>query len=163
MANRLLTELSQVPLPEMLQRLGLAIAETQYALDRNAIALAEIMGDSENHGVQFSGEDHKRSLLELGFTPTFYHLGEATVDVRVALSMAQSQEVSASVSATVGGAYYFVVVAATVSASYTNKYSYEASGSSALTARFTAIPPPTTFSNFLSTRIGKPGDGGETQ
>jgi hypothetical protein len=163
LANRLLTELSQAPLPEMLQRLGLAIAETQYALDRNAIALAELMGDRETHGVQFSGEEQKRSLLELGFTPTFYHIGEATIDVRVALSMAQSTETSVAFSATVGVTAYFVMVAATVSASYTNKYSYEASGSSALTARFTAIPPPTPFLNFLSTRVNAPVNSEEPQ
>lgn len=146
-----LTDVTNVPLPQMLEQLGLAIANTQKAIDENAISIAQLMGDKDNHGVQFSGDDEKKSLLELGFTPTFYHLSEATVDLRVSLSMSTSRETSASASASVAVAAYFVVVAASVSASYTNKYSYEASSSSAITARFVSVPPPTTFNTFLNT------------
>ena len=150
MSNSFLTDVSSVPLPQMLEQLGLAIANTQKAMDENAVHIAKMMGDKENYGVQFSGDDEKRSLLELGFSPTFYHLSEATIDLRVSLSMSKSVEVGGSVSATVGAMGFFVFAAATVSASYSNKYSYEAASSSAITARFIAVPPPTTFHEYLN-------------
>lgn len=152
MANQLINDLTQAPLPDMLQNLGSAIANTQFAMDSNAMQIAKMMGDREEYGVQFSGEDEKRSLLELGFSPTFYHLSEATIDIRVSLSMSQSKEVSASVGVAAGGGVGFVMFAASVNASYTNKFSYESSGSSAITARFVAIPPPTIFQEVLASR-----------
>jgi hypothetical protein len=153
-ANKVIQDLSQAPLPDMLEKLGHAIAGTQFAMDKNSIAIAEMLGDRDNHGVQFSGEQEKRSLLELGFAPTFYHISEATIDIRISLTMSQSTETSVSASATVGGSYYFVMFAATVSASYTNKYSYKSEASSAIVAKFISVPPPSTFTNLLSARQG---------
>jgi hypothetical protein len=150
--NRLLTDLEQLPLPSMLGGLGRAIADAQLAMDQTSLEIARRLGDNETHGVRFSGEQENRSLLELGFAPTFYHPSEATVDVRVSLSMSQSTETSVSLGATVGGAYGFVMFAASVSASYTAKYSYEAAASSAITARFVAIPAPTLLAQTLASQ-----------
>lgn len=149
--GQLVADLQQVPLPSLLRELGRGVADAQFALDQTGLEIARRLGDAEAFGVQFSGEENKRSLLELGFAPTFYHFAEATVDIRVSLSMSQSTETSLSVGATVGGAYGFVMFAASVSASFTAKYSYEASGSSALTARLVAIPAPTLLSEVLAT------------
>ena len=148
------TELMQARLPDIVQQLGLAIAEAQQAMDRASIQTALLMSDPENGAVL--GEDGERkSLLELGFAPTFYQIQEANVEARVAFSMARSSEVSLSVGATVGGAYYFVMFAASVNASYTNKYSFEASGSSAISARISAIPPPSILTTLLAERQQK--------
>lgn len=152
MANQLINDLTQAPLPDMLENLGTAIANSQFAMDSNSMQIARMMGDRDKYGVQFSGEDEKRSLLELGFSPTFYHLSEATVDIRVSLSMSQSREVGLSVGAAVGGGVGFVMFAASVNASYSSKFSYESSGSSAITARFVAIPPPTVFQEIITSR-----------
>jgi hypothetical protein len=161
MPNQVISDLAQAPLPDMLENLGLAIANSQFAMDTHAIQIAKMLGDRDNYGVQFSGETEKRSLLELGFSPTFYHISEATIDIRISLTMSQSHEASASVSATVGGAYYFVMFAASVSASYTNKYSYDSTASSSVTAKFVAVPPPTAFSNMLAMRQGISNPEGE--
>lgn len=162
MSNAVSRELMQTPLPDIVERLGTAIANAQYAMDRNSLQIATMMGDREEHGVSFGPDGQKRSLLELGFTPSFYQITEATVEARVAFSMAQSSETSLSVGATVGGAFYFVMFAASVNASYTNKYSFEASGSSAITAKFIAVPPPSILSTLLATLHGqKAADGND--
>lgn len=148
--SQLLADLEQLPLPSMIGGLGRAVADAQLAMDQTSLEIARRLGDSEHHGVRFSGDEENRSLLELGFAPTFYHLSEATIDIRVSLSMSQSTETSLSVGATVGGAYGFVMFAASVSASYSAKYSYEAAASSAITARFVAIPAPTLLAETLA-------------
>ncbi|WP_158294552.1 hypothetical protein [Halomonas urmiana] len=42
------------PLPQIVERLGMAIAEGQFALDRNAVEMAKVMGDG--------GRDRRRDL-----------------------------------------------------------------------------------------------------
>lgn len=149
MANQAVQNLLQSPLPQMLEQLGTAIANAQFAMDQNAIQIARVMTDQEQ-GLELS-EGRKLSLLELGFTPTFYQLTEATIEARVAFSASESREIS--VGAKIGGSIGFFT--ASVNASYTAKYSFDASGSSAITARFVSVPPPSVFHERL--RAGMPG------
>jgi len=142
-------------LPQLVENLGKAIADAQFALDLKSIEIAVLMGDRENHGVEVGGQ--RRSLLELGFAPTFYHLTEATVETRVAFSTSTTQEFSVGASATA----QFGVVAVSVEASYSAKYSFEASGSSSIVARFVSIPPPALFEERLRAAIGEEGGNGE--
>lgn len=139
------------PLPSLIERLGLAIANAQYALDKNAVDIASLMADQKG-GVQFPGDTQKRSMLELGFAPTFYHLTEATIEAKVAFSVKRSTEVSVGASASVN----FFFVAASVNASYSQKYSFDASASSAITAKFVSVPPPAAFQDLLRASVGKP-------
>ena len=45
-----------------------------------------------------------------------------------------------------------------VNASYTNKYSFEASGSSAITTKFVAVPPPTILTTILGNMAQEQAD-----
>jgi len=146
-ANQAVQSLLQSPLPQMLEQLGTAIANAQFAMDQNAIRIARLLTD-EDQGLELP-EGRKVTLLELGFTPTFYHLTEATIEARVAFSTSESRELS--VGATIGGTIGFFT--ASVNASYTAKYSFDASGSSAITARFVSVPPPTVFHERLRAGI----------
>lgn len=148
MASRVNTELQQAPLPEMVQRLGLAIAQAQLALDRNSAEIARVLADEEN-GIDFNDGAGTRSLLELGFAPTFYQITEATIDVRVAFTASESTDFSIGGSIGVNVGFF----AASVNASYTNKYSFEATGSSAIRARFVSVPPPALFHEILRSSI----------
>ncbi len=142
--------LQNAPLPQMIESLGVAIANAQFAMDRNSIRIAEMMGNREDHGVRIGGEGAaKRSLLDLGFTPSFYQITDATIEAKVAFSMSQSSEFSIGTSVTVGGGAGFFFAAASVDASYSSKYSFEASGSSSIRARFAAVPPPAILSDYL--------------
>ncbi|WP_415906249.1 hypothetical protein ACMXYX_15765 [Neptuniibacter sp. QD72_48] len=149
--NKVMATLEQSPLPGLLNQLGLAIASAQQELDRNSIEMAMQLGDAENYGVD-TGNGEKQSLLSLGFSPVFYHFNEATIDLKVSLSTSTTTESKFSTSATVGGAVYFVMFAATVSASFSNKYSFSSEASSTITARIASIPPPAAFQNWLASR-----------
>ena len=43
-------ELLAVPLPEMVMKLGLGIAEAQRALDENSVETAHLLADTHRHG-----------------------------------------------------------------------------------------------------------------
>jgi hypothetical protein len=148
MPSRVITELQEAPLPEMIERLGVAIAQAQFALDRNSIEIARILADGEN-GLDLGDGAGTRSLLELGFAPTFYQITEATVEARVAFTSKQSEDFSLGASIGVNVGFF----AASVNASYTNKYSFEATGSSMVRARFVSVPPPAVFSELLRSTI----------
>lgn len=134
--------LEQAPLGVMVENLGLAIAEAQTALDRSAIELAVHMADPEL-GIDIGGQ--RRSLLSLGFAPTFYQFTEATIDIKVSFSTALSTEISVGAKVEVKVAMF----AASVNASYSQKYSYKAEGSSAVTSRLVTVPAPTVFHELL--------------
>jgi hypothetical protein len=134
----------QVSVAEMVKELGVAIAEAQYQMDQASIRIARLLGEGE---VDIAGKKH--NLLELGFTPTFYQLTEATVETKVSLSVTRSEEFGGEVKLTGGYAFF----AASVSASYSQKYSYTATGSSSITARFVSVPPPALLTDAIRATI----------
>jgi len=148
MPSRVTTELQQAPLPEMVQRLGLAIAQAQLALDRNSAEIAQLLANEEN-GIDLNDGAGARSLLELGFAPTFYQITEATIDVRVAFTASESEQFSIGGSIGVNVGFF----AASVNASYSNKYAFEATASSTIRARFVSVPPPGLFHEILRSTI----------
>src|SRR5262245_24275413 len=101
MSNEVVNALEQAPLGLLVERLGLAIANAQSALDRNSIELAIALADPEN-GIELGGE--RRTLLSLGFAPTFYQVTETTIEVKVSFSLSKSVEwsIGASVGVNVG-------------------------------------------------------------
>jgi hypothetical protein len=68
------------------------------------------------------------------------------MEARVAFSSTQSIEVGAKVS--VGGS--FKLFSASVDASYSNKYSFNAEGSSSVVANFVSVPPPAVLQDRLN-------------
>jgi hypothetical protein len=98
------------------------------------------------------------SMLELGFTPTFYQFVDTIIEVKI--SITYSEESSSTVNTRAfsaansasgkfglfkGGAQAErkrSVTAASVNATYSNKYSYTAEGSSLLRTKLTPVPPP---------------------
>lgn len=131
------------PLPELIQRLGLSLANAQAALDENSIATAKAMGTTT---VDIDGTP--RTLLELGFTPTFYAFTEATVEAKLAFTIAESSELSVGAELSVGN--QFTLLSASVNASYTRKYSFEAQGASSIAARLVSLPPPAPLLDLLN-------------
>jgi hypothetical protein len=97
--------------------------------------------------------EEEHSLLELGFTPTFYAFTEATVEAKVTFSVQVSEEF------TVGGSLsvsYMTIVTATINASYTRKYSFQAEGASSIAGRLVSLPPPSGFMERLNTLRNAP-------
>lgn len=142
--------LLEAPLPELIQRLGMAIAEAQRALDESSISAALAMNEPS---VMVGGT--QRSLLELGFVPTFYAFTEATIEAKLSFSVQEGREF------TIGGevAVKTAVLAASVNASYTRKFGFEAEGASSIATRLVSLPPPTQFMARLQALGSTPPDG----
>ncbi len=146
--ERQLETVTQAPLPEMIERLGHSIAQAQYGMDRNSVEIARLMGSAgEDRGVRLSGDaDRPRSLLELGFTPSFYQITNATIDAKVSLTLSRTRKVSVGAQVQAG----YGIFSASVDASYSSRYSYDVNASSSIKAEIVAIPPPSSFSRLLN-------------
>ncbi len=162
------TELLAVPFPEMIQRLGVGVAEAQLQLDLVSLRIARLMagydeaeekkdppGDgnkSKTYLIRF-GDGQEYSLMELGFTPTFYQFVDTVIELKMSISMQteveQTSQSSSSVAA--GGAFWTpfggggAVKASSVSASFAAKYQYSAEGSSMMRTKLVPIPAPAIF------------------
>lgn len=142
MAEPVLQALLSSPLPQLIERLGTAIASAQLALDRNSMEVARSMADPAQ-GMTLDGKP--LSLLELGFTPTFYAFTEATFEAKVAFTSSESR--TATVGASTGLTYF--IFTASINASYTAKYSFDAMGSSSISTRLVSLPPPSRLHDLL--------------
>lgn len=99
------------------------------------------------------------SMMELGFTPTFYQFIDTIIEVKIAISITNSTEYSKTTSGeeqrvvgykTTRKRGWFssktkttpIVQTQQVDATYTSKYSYSAEGSSLLRTKLVPVPPP---------------------
>jgi hypothetical protein len=99
-------ELLNVPFPEMVLQLAMAIAEGQLALDMNSIDVARALATTtlDEGSVVVAMEEtvdadgnviasqpvfnqQELSLLAFGLNPTFYQFTESTIDVRMEITM----------------------------------------------------------------------------
>lgn len=163
-------ELLDVPFAEMVTSLGLAISRAQFELDRVSLQVAQIMAgqpfqapDADGDGtheervlVNFGGEE--LTMLELGFTPSFYHFVDTIIEVKVSIKMASQVSYSRS---TFNASFdsYFAIFAAgatvsSVSASYATKYNYSAEGSSLIRTKIAPIPAPAILEQRIRALIG---------
>ena len=182
-------ELLAAPIDEMIRSMAFAIADAQLALDLNSIdtatALAEttlpensvVVGIRETRDVDgnVTGSDLifnsvDMPLLVYGIQPTFYSFPETIIEVKMAITMRQSQDITLEVGANLsvdstrtvtknrkpglinslikGGKTKNVEKKSTTSfsttfnATYSNKYSFEASGTSLLRTTLRPVEPP---------------------
>ncbi|PCJ19964.1 MAG: hypothetical protein COB04_05105 [Gammaproteobacteria bacterium] len=132
------------PLPQIIEKLGLAIAQAQYALDANSIELTKTMAETE---VDIGGKSY--NLLTLGFLPSFYSFSEATVEAKLSFTMTESTETSVAVGAQVGINYGVFMAAASIDVSYARKFSVSTEGASSIAARLVSLPAPDVFTRLL--------------
>ena len=136
--------LVSAPLPQIIERLGLSIAQAQAALDSNSVKVAQAMAETP---VELGGQTY--NLLTLGFTPSFYAFTEVTVEAKLSFSMSETTETSVSAGVTAKVNYGVVMVAASVDVSYARKFSVSAEGSSSIAARLVSLPAPEAFNEVL--------------
>ncbi len=103
----------------------------------------------------------RMSMLELGFTPTFYQFVDTIIEVKIAIKITRSYESTRTttnatqrksnqsqgggiIGAIFGGrkADASQVSTSQVDATYSSKYSYSAEGSSLLRTKLVPLPPP---------------------
>ena len=145
-------ELLNVPFPEMVLKLATAIAEGQYKLDQVSCEIAKFMGDKDVAPVHLpdltdpdGNKEIVTSLIGAGFQPTFYQFTDTIIEVKMAISMNKTTEAKVSASAKAGWGPYSV----SVTASYSQKYSYSVEGSSLLRTKITPLPPNTFMQRIL--------------
>jgi hypothetical protein len=168
-------QLLDVPFPAMIKSMGLAVAEAQFELDRVGLRMAQMMSGKYQVEVQDPDDPDKTvveerqayvefdgkqlSMLELGFTPTFYQFVDTIIEVKISISMSYSSEykrtvAKSSTSAGVAFGFFTAGVSArssSVSASFASKYQYSAEGSSLMHTKLVPVPPPA----ILEERIRK--------
>lgn len=133
--------------------------EIDAALKRIVDAQKPVDGDEDDD----DDDDDKRqirvpvriSMLELGFTPTFYQFVDTVIELKMSISMNSSVETSQSstrISAKASLGFFSAKAnVSCVSASFASKYQYSAEGSSIMRTKLVPIPPPA----ILEERIRK--------
>ncbi len=159
-------QLSDVQLSKIIRDMGIGIAQAQFELDRTSMRLAQMMsgGAYEEEvegpdgqvtletrpGVLISFDGKKYSMLQLGFTPTFYQFVDTLLEIKMSISMA-TESVSKSsqthFSSEAKGSVGWLsakgsLKASVVSASFAAKYQYSAEGSSLIRTKLVPVPPP---------------------
>lgn len=151
-------ELLNVPFGDMIFSMGQAIAKSQTLLDQNAINTTKYLASttinlpdiaSLKDDGSYGGADTKFALIALGFYPPFYQFTNSTIQVKMAISMATSSDFTIGGSASAGIGPF----SATISASYTNKYSFSETGSSLLTTTLSPVPPPMGLQKYIDALI----------
>lgn len=172
-------ELLNVPMGDMIRDMALAIADAQVNLDESSMEVAEMMSGQvmnldENgdpvlgtggvptytdtrvyFGYTESGEPAVRtpnqiSMMELGFTPTFYQFVDTIIEVKIAIKITRESEYTRTVSTNNTtkrrkGLLFKrnrTVQTSQVDASYSSRYGYTAEGSSLLRTKLVPVPPP---------------------
>lgn len=158
-------QLLDVPFDEMVSSLGTAIADAQFALDKNSINILKIMGQDDTVSLPFvsveyveekgtagklniSDKEINTSMIGAGFQPTFYQFAETIIEVKIAISMSYESEFNVSGSTKKKTKSRTT----TVDASYSNKYNYSAEGSSLLRTRLVPVPPNPMISQIIEMR-----------
>jgi len=96
--------LLDVPMDQIIQRMGVAISRAQHALDEMSIQSAVELGMTTLDLREAGGAVVSRSLFELGFLPTFYQFTETTIEVSVSLSIRTGDDQHIGGSVSFGGA-----------------------------------------------------------
>ena len=129
--------LSNSPLPELIEKLGMAITQAQAALDKNSL---NTLKEMSSHKMLINNKEY--NLLSLGFTPTFYAFTEASIEAKMEFSMSEETSIAVGLDASVEKKTKTKIIAATVNASYARKFEQSAEGSSSIAAKLIALPPP---------------------
>lgn len=155
-------DLLQVPFPEMVKAMAMGIAEAQLALDMTSLRIAKLMSGADEPGTEDKDKgknlvtfhDQEYSLLELGFTPSFYQFVDTIIEVKMSISMSEEKtearsktDVDSEVGFKAGLGFFSVSGSAslkvsTVSASFASKYQYSAEGASLMRTKLVPVPPP---------------------
>ena len=155
-------ELLNVPMGDMIRQMAFAIADAQVQLDESSLRVVELMsgerierdasgnaiGDPVPTTILFDGE--QLSLLELGFTPTFYQFIDTVIEVKIAVKISSE---FASSTTTRGerktsrlvmgnGRFDYSVTTTPIDATYSSKYNFTSEGASLLRTKLTPVPPP---------------------
>lgn len=163
-------ELLAVPLPEMVMKLGLGVAEAQRALDENSVETASILAETTvplvlavtqtiaaDGSISFVNADPVDvSLLQIGLMPTFYQFSEATIEVTMDIKTTSSRETNIKVSAKAKVGFGCFSASVSVDVSHNRKFGKTVHGTSRLVTKMVPVPPPSRISPELTVVDNRP-------
>ncbi|MGB2924480.1 MAG: hypothetical protein WBB82_04210 [Limnothrix sp.] len=165
-------ELLDVPLPDMVAKLAMGIANGQAALDANSVRTATILAETEipvvlgvtqviaaDGSVSYTQSDPVDiSLLQIGLLPTFYQFSEASIEVKMDIKTTTSRETNVKVTAEakVGFSMWSASIKAEVS--HNRKFGKEVNGTSRLFTKMVPVPPPERLAPQLIVVDNRPAD-----
>jgi len=178
-------DLLDLPFAELVRNLAIAIADGQTALDRNSLETLHVLLEDtvdvvtdvteiiepEERVVQLgagsivvtgatvrsSGAPPvTMSMVQAGILPTFYQFTEASIDVKLSITMREDRTDDSSAAARSSGPGFLGLgrskaYASSVDYRSQNRYSYRAQGSSALRATLRPVPPPSRLDPTVTT------------
>lgn len=184
-------DLLNVPMGEMIREMAFAIAEAQLALDESGIQVAELMsgtvyetddngaitGDVRDTRVYFGKDDdgnpEKLSMMELGFTPTFYQFVDTLIEVKIAIKITReisserktqgviTRRTTKKKSNWFSSSSRSTVTTTPVDATYSSKYTYSAEGSSLLRTKLAPIPIPSALEERIRNEMERQAEAEE--
>src|SRR3954471_18175773 len=146
--------LLEAPIGELIQRVASSIAEAQLKLDQIGVRVASLLSEAKVTFNKADGTPVEKSLLELGFMPTFYAFTETDIEIKLTIQLKVDEDFTIKGSATAGStatgegveaAKRIVPFGITISADYHRKYGFDMSGSSTVKTKFLSGPPPSVF------------------
>jgi hypothetical protein len=145
--------LASAPVSEIIRSMASSIADAQEELDARSRKSAAALAAEEVTLKDRSGTEHTRTLLELGFTPTFYSF--VTVDLELSLEtrITEETDVGGEIGANVNRdatETSATSMGMTMSANFQRKFGVETSGQTRMAAQLVALPPPPAFLDFLT-------------
>jgi hypothetical protein len=171
-------ELLDVPLPSMVAKLGLGIADAQRALDDNSIQTLKALNEAddvdvvtaiqrtieENGEVKYQSFTTSMKPLQLGLMPTFYQFSEATIDVKMDIKTTTQTDTSLKVSAEAKAGWGLYSASIRTDVEHNRKFGKEVNGTSHLVTKLVPVPPPEriepeVYTNDKRTEPDKPAGG----
>ncbi|WP_415892689.1 hypothetical protein ACMXYN_15965 [Neptuniibacter sp. PT8_73] len=185
--SRIGRDLTNVPMGRLIRDMAFAIADAQFELDQASVKVAQLMGgrlpvldengnitETQDTRVYFGkdedGAPQKLSMMELGFSPTFYQFTNNIIEVKIAIKLSQEHESSRTTNTKKdhykrnGGVWGWIsgsktkVGTTTVDATYSSKFNYSAEGSSLLRCNLVPIPAPAMFEERVRALIENESD-----
>ncbi len=149
-------ELLDVPLPEMVLKLALGIAEAQRSLDENSVETAQQLAGTTfqivpgiNQNISATGvvtytnaPEIAMSLLQVGLNPTFYQFSEASIQVTMDIKTTTSTETNVKVGVKAKAGFSMWSASVNVDVSHNRKFGKEVHGTSTLKTTLVPVPPP---------------------
>lgn len=148
-------------LPDMIEQMGKAIASAQLAMDSTGVKIGTMLGESKVDFKDVNGNSVERSLLELGFTPTFYHFSETEIELKMTVSMRVEKSFGFELDANVGSndddPNRAVMYGASVSLDYHQKFNFDVTASSTIKTKLKAVPAPQVFLEAIRDHVSSGG------
>jgi hypothetical protein len=190
--NTISNVLTSVPIGELVRSMALAIADAQFELDKASMLMAEFMSGQRllrdpqtgallldadgkpqtqesliQFGYTLDGEGqavpNAVSMMELGFTPTFYQFVDTVIEVKLALRVNQ---VAATIDPATGEAQTtpaggwnpgatrnngVIVNSTPIHAGYSASYNFNLEFASVFKTKLVCVPPPAVLEERLRT------------